>query len=87
MGCHFLLQGIVPDPGIEPLPPAAPELQADSLLTEPSGKPQWENTEIYGTGGKIHKALNAQKAFYLLFSIYFPNFPLKKKDFPPNVSK
>ena len=34
--CHFLLQGDLPNPGIEPRSPA---LQADSLLTEPPGKP------------------------------------------------
>ena len=31
--------GNVPDPGIEPTPPASPALQADSLPTEPPGKP------------------------------------------------
>ena len=32
MGCHFLFQGIFPDPGIEPVSPAAPVLRVDSLL-------------------------------------------------------
>ena len=36
LGCHFLLQGNLPDPGIEPKSPA---LQADSLLPELQGKP------------------------------------------------
>ena len=39
VGCYFLLQGIfldLPDPGIEPWSPA---LQADSLQSEPPGKP------------------------------------------------
>ena len=31
MGCHALLQGIFPTPGIEPVSPAAPALQMDSL--------------------------------------------------------
>ena len=31
--------GDLPDPGIEPESPAAPELQVDSLPTEPPGKP------------------------------------------------
>ena len=31
MGCHFLPQGIFPDPGIEPTSPASPELQTDSV--------------------------------------------------------
>ena len=36
VGCHFLLQGNLPDPGIEPRSTA---LQADSLPSEPPGKP------------------------------------------------
>ena len=36
MGSHSLLQGIPPDPGIEPQSPALP---ADSLPCEPPGKP------------------------------------------------
>ena len=36
MGCHFLLQDIFPNPGIKPQSPA---LQADSLPSEPAGKP------------------------------------------------
>ena len=34
--CHSLLQGNLPDPGIEP---RSPELQADCLPSEPPGKP------------------------------------------------
>ena len=36
VGCNFLLQGIFPDPGIEPTPPA---LAGGSFITEPPGKP------------------------------------------------
>ena len=36
VGCHFLLQGL-PNPRIEP---GSPALQADSLLSEPPGKPE-----------------------------------------------
>ena len=36
VGCHFLLQGIFPDPGVKA---GSPALQADSLLSEPLGKP------------------------------------------------
>ena len=36
VGCHFLLQGNLPDPGIKPRSPA---LQEDSLPSEPPGKP------------------------------------------------
>ena len=32
--------GGLPNPGIKPESPASPALQADSLLTEPSGKPK-----------------------------------------------
>ena len=32
----------LPDPGIEPTSPASPALQADSLPTQPPGKPQDE---------------------------------------------
>ena len=35
VGCHFLLQGNFPNPGIEPRSPA---LQADALTSEPPGK-------------------------------------------------
>ena len=38
VGCHFLLQGIFPHPGIEPESPA---LQALSLSTDLPGKPTW----------------------------------------------
>ena len=37
MSHHFLLQGDLPDSGIEP---GFPALQAESLLSEPPGKPQ-----------------------------------------------
>ena len=37
VGSLYLLQGIFPNPGIEPRSPA---LQADSLLAEPQGKPK-----------------------------------------------
>ena len=36
VGCHSLHPGNFPDPGMEPESPA---LQADSLLSEPPGKP------------------------------------------------
>ena len=37
VGSRFLLQGNLPNPGIEPRPPA---LQVDSLPIEPQGKPK-----------------------------------------------
>ena len=35
VGCHFLLQGNLPDPGIKPVSSVAPALQAGSLPAEP----------------------------------------------------
>ena len=40
VGCHFLLQGDLPDPGIEP---GSPALEADALISEPPGKQQRPN--------------------------------------------
>ena len=39
VGCHFLLQGNLPDPGIEP---GFPALEADPLTSEPPGSPIWK---------------------------------------------
>ena len=39
VGCHFLLQGIRPNPGMEPESPVSAALQADSLPAESLGKP------------------------------------------------
>ena len=38
-GLQCLPPGDLPDPGIEPVSPMSPALQADSLPAEPSGKP------------------------------------------------
>ena len=43
MGCHSLLQRNLPDPGIEP---RSLTLQADSLLSEPPGKPLFNHTPL-----------------------------------------
>ena len=39
MGVSFPPSGDLPDPGIEPVSPVSPALQADSLPAEPSRKP------------------------------------------------
>ena len=44
VGCHSLLQGIFPNPGIEP---GSPALQADYLPSEPPGKPIIQNTYVF----------------------------------------
>ena len=38
-GCHFLLQGTLPNPGIKPMSPMSPALQADSLPLSHQGSP------------------------------------------------
>ena len=43
VGCYARLQGNLPNPGTEPRSPA---LQADSLLSEPPGKPGRKMKEI-----------------------------------------
>ena len=53
VGCYFLLQRILPDPGIEP---GSPALQADSLPSEPLGKIV-----------KIYKRINVQHAHQTYF--------------------
>ena len=39
-GLPWLPPGDLPNPGIEPMSPASPEMQADSLPTEPLGSPE-----------------------------------------------
>jgi len=39
-GLPFLIQGIFPTPGSNSPLPASPEFQADSIPTEPPGKPK-----------------------------------------------
>ena len=45
VSCHALLQGDLGNPGIEPRSPA---LQADSLPSEPAGKPNIYIAILYG---------------------------------------
>ena len=40
VGCHFLLSGELPNPGIEPGSLVSAALQADSLPSEPPRKPR-----------------------------------------------
>ena len=42
VGCQFPPPGDLPDPGTEPVSPVSPVLQADSLPTEPPGKPDFK---------------------------------------------
>ena len=47
VGCHFLLQGGLPDPGIEPASPAVSALQVDSLPLSHQGSPLKFSYEYY----------------------------------------
>ena len=40
VGCHFLLQGNLPDPGIEPMSLVSPALVGGFFTTAPPGKPR-----------------------------------------------
>ena len=66
LGCHALLQGIfptqgssrprdLPDPGIKPVFPTSSALQADSLSTEPPGKPLSRSTRNCGHMGRLSR--------------------------------
>ena len=46
-GLPFPPPGDLPDPGIEPKPPAAPALAGRFFTTEPSGKPKLTIQAIY----------------------------------------
>ena len=45
-GLLFPSPGNLPDPGIKPVSPMFPALQADSLPTEPPGKPNYNITTL-----------------------------------------
>ena len=45
MGCHFLLQGNLPDLGIEPVSLASPALAGRFFTAEPPGKPHSSQRE------------------------------------------
>ena len=47
MGCHFLFQGNLPNPGIELTFPVSLALQVDSLPAKPLGKPLANGIEVY----------------------------------------
>ena len=59
VGCHALLQGNLPNPGIKPRSPA---LQADSLLLEPPGKSIWYS--IYKVPSLAPNSINSKRLGY-----------------------
>ena len=66
VGCHSLLQGVFPHPGIEP---GSPAVQVDSLPSEPPGKPSYPSQahrlapapEKPGLGALEGQSLSLQK--------------------------
>ena len=56
VGSHFPPPGGLPDPGTEPMSPASPALQTDSLPTEPPGKPdfKWSNFKFLNPPSLAH---------------------------------
>ena len=56
VGCHALLQGDLPNPGIEPTSPVAPALQADSLLLSHQGSPNLIHLYI-NSGGIVGRRM------------------------------
>ena len=79
----MLESGDLPDPEIEPTSPASPALQADSLPTEPLGKPQdeqrreklffkkelWIIRILCSEWIKIHHKLQANDKILLIINI------------------
>ena len=60
--CHALLQGGLPSTGINPRSPA---LLADSLSSDPPGRPLWVITEILFVDQPMHLYANDNTAFIL----------------------
>ena len=56
MGCYLLLQRIFPTKELNSASTVSPALQADSLLTEPSGFPRQEFWSVlpFPTPGDLH---------------------------------
>ena len=57
MGCHFLLQGNLPNPGTEPKPPVSPALAGGFFTSEPPGK----LLIVYGSFCALMAELNNHK--------------------------
>ena len=79
VGCHALLQEDLPNPGIEP---RSPTLQADSLPSEPQGKPQSQNdvrTNIWTFDVLIDFTIfidNSKRSHICIYEDYFQLFGL-----------
>ena len=58
VGCHFLLRGGLPNPGIKPMSPASPALAGGFFITESPGNPFREG---YGTGNTSGTAASSPR--------------------------
>ena len=80
MGCHNLLQGNLPNPGTEPRSPA---LQADSLPSEPPGKPLKElaigNTHTPHTPTKKHFQILNKWNLFTEYTYFHKNVTFQSK--------
>ena len=67
MGCCSLLQGDLPNPGIEPRSPA---LLADSLPSEPTGEPEvWEVDVIMMVENSVKDKIVKDRCISLLHRV------------------
>ena len=77
-GCHALLQGNLPNPGIKP---RSPTLQVDSLPTEPPGKPK--NTGM-GSLSLLQRIFATQEWRWCLLHCRRIFFQASYRGSPPN---
>ena len=72
MGCHFLLEGNIPDLGIKPSSLVPPALAGEFFTTELLGKPQDRLTKLYlcrnigGQGNQLHDNCKVLRWVYLV---------------------
>ena len=71
VGCHALLQGVLPNPGIEP---GSPALQVDSLPSEPPGKPIISNSMFY-ISNYLPDAFVQRQFQSVILKTIVPDFP------------
>ena len=62
-GLPFPPPGDLPDPGIKPISPVSPALQADSLPTEPPGNPSYRDKK-YKNSQLIVKQFNSHLGIF-----------------------
>ena len=75
VGCHFLLQGNLSNPGIEPESPASPALGSKFFTAEPLGKPQRKIKHLENRppvmGHDHHYLFFSSLYIFLILSFFF----------------